>query len=201
MAAVRPRPVIVAFVAALVFLGGAVGYVLGRGRPPGAGSADVGFLQDMILHHEQAVRIASTGVTEASEPVVRQFAREVIIFQQYEIGLMEGYLRRWGEPRVPDRTTVMGWMGHPVPAPEMPGLATDEELAALEQARGRDVDAGFLRLMTVHHEGGVHMAEAAAGRVGDDVVRELARVMARNQRIEITEYRRAADRLGITLDG
>lgn len=188
-----------AFVAALVFLAASAGYGVGRDRHPGDGSADVGFLQDMILHHEQAVRISSTAVTEATEPVVRQFAREVLIFQQYEIGLMEGYLRRWHRPRVPDRDTVMAWMGHEVPAAQMPGLATDDRLEALERAEGRDVDAAFLRLMIVHHEGGVHMAEAAVQRVGDKVVRELAQKMATNQRIEITEYRSTAERLGISL--
>jgi uncharacterized protein (DUF305 family) len=198
---VRPgRGVMVAFVAALVFLGAAVGYTLGRGRPPGAGSADVGFLQDMILHHEQAVRIATTAASVGTDSVVRHFAREVLIFQQYEIGLMDGWLGRWGHPRVPDRATVMGWMGHPVAPADMPGLASDQELEALERAEGGEVDAAFLRLMVEHHEGGVHMAEAAVPRVADDDVRALARRMARNQRIEIEEYKRAAARLGAVLE-
>ena len=124
---------------------------------------------------------------------------EKLIFQQYEIGLMEGYLQRWGKPRVADRETVMGWMGHPTPPAQMPGLATDAQLEAYEAAQGRDVDAGFLRLMTPHHEGGVHMAEAAVSRVADEAVRDLAARMARNQRTEIVEYRRTAERLGITL--
>lgn len=194
-----PRGVVALLVAALVFLGGAVGYTLGRGRPPGASSADVRFLQDMILHHEQAVRIATTAVTTASDSAVRHFAREVVIFQQYEIGLMEGWLQRWDQPRVPDRETVMEWMGHEIPATAMPGLASDEALAAYEQAAGREVDAGFLRLMTVHHRGGVHMAEAARSRVGDSAVRELAERMATNQRTEIAEYQQLAQRLGIGL--
>ena len=193
------RPVLVALVAAVAFLGGAVGYTLGRGRPPAASSADVGFLQDMILHHEQAVRIAATGVTEAGESTVRHFSREVLIFQQYEIGLMEAWLQRWGHPRVADRGMVMGWMGHPVPPDEMPGLAGDDELERLERAEGRDVDALFLQLMTEHHRGGVHMAEAAVSRVRDTAVRDLAVRMARNQRTEITEYETAATRLGIAL--
>lgn len=193
------RPVLVALVAAVAFLGGAVGYTLGSGRPPAASSADVGFLQDMILHHEQAVRIAATGAAVATESSVRHFSREVLIFQQYEIGLMEAWLQRWGHPRVADREMVMGWMGHPAPPEEMTGMASDEELAALESATGREIDGAFLRLMTEHHRGGVHMAEAAIGRVRDDAVRALARRMARNQRTEIIEYETAAARLGIAL--
>ncbi|HVF73863.1 MAG TPA: DUF305 domain-containing protein [Acidimicrobiales bacterium] len=194
-----PRGVVALLVAALVFLGGAVGYTLGKGRAPGESSADVRFLQDMILHHEQAVRIATTAVASAPDPSVQHFAREVVIFQQYEIGLMEGYLQRWDQPRVPDRDTVMEWMGHEVPAAEMPGLATDAALGDYERATGRDVDAGFLRMMTVHHRGGVHMAEAALRHVDDEFVRDMARRMATNQRTEIAEYQQLAQRLGIGL--
>lgn len=191
------RPVLVALVAALTFLGGAVGYTLGRGRPPAASSADVGFLQDMIAHHEQAVRMATTGDAAATEVSVRHFAREVLIFQQYEIGLMEAYLKRWGHPRVSPRTTVMGWMGHPTAPDTMPGLATAAQLRELETATGRTVDALFLKLMIEHHKGGVHMADEAVKRVRDREVRDLARRMRTNQRSEIVEYERAVTRLGL----
>lgn len=43
--------------------------------------------------------------------------------------------------------------------------------------------------MIGHHEGGIHMAEAAAERTGDAHIRWLARQMARNQRREILEMR------------
>jgi uncharacterized protein (DUF305 family) len=191
------RPVLVALVAALTFLGGAVGYTLGRGRPPAAASADVGFLQDMIAHHEQAVRMATTGDAAATETSVRHFAREVLIFQQYEIGLMEAYLKRWGHPRVSTRTTVMGWMGHPTAPEAMPGLATAAQLRELETATGRTVDSLFLKLMIEHHKGGVHMADEAVKRVRDREVRDLARRMRTNQRNEIVEYERAVTRLGL----
>ena len=192
-----PRGVLVLLVAACTFLGGAVGWTLGRGRPPGASSADVGFLQDMIAHHEQAVRMATTGDSAATEVSVRHFAREVLIFQQYEIGLMEAYLQRWRHPRVAERDTVMGWMGHPVEATAMPGLATEDELRQLETATGRDIDRLFLRLMIEHHKGGVHMAAEAVKRVRDERVLNLARRMQANQRSEITEYERAFTRLGL----
>lgn len=194
-----PRRVLVLLVAAVAFLGGAVGWSLAQDERPGASSADVQFLQDMILHHEQAVRMAVTAVTSGADNSVRHFAREVVIFQQYEIGLMEAYLQRWGQPREAKRSTVMEWMGHSMPASAMPGMATEEELAAYEQQSGAAVDAGFLRMMTRHHRGGVEMAEAAVSRVHDGVVRELAERMARQQRTEIAEYENAARRLAVPL--
>lgn len=191
------RGVLAALLVAVAFLAGAVGWALGsRDDAPGPGSADVRFLQDMIRHHEQAVELASLAVTAAPDVTVRKFAKEVITFQQYEIGLMVATLERWGHRPDADRATVMEWMGMPTPAEAMAGMASEEELAAYRRAEGRDLDLRFLRLMRAHHEGGVHMAEAAVERARDRSVRELARRMARNQRIEIEEYRRVEARLG-----
>ncbi len=186
-----PRRVVVLLVAAFAFLGGAVGYFLGRSQPPGSGAADVRFLQDMILHHEQAVRMATTpmGPAAAADPAVSHFAREVLIFQQYEIGLMEAWLQRWGHPRASDDPHA----GH-----DMPGMATEDQLVAYEAASGMEVDAGFLRLMTAHHRGGIQMVDDYRGRLQDRLVRELAERIARNQQKEIVEYEQLARRLGVS---
>ena len=81
-------------VPALAFLAGAVGYLVGdRESGPPTSAVDTGFLQDMIDHHEQAVTMASLANGSASNPVVRHLAREVLIEQRYEIGLMDGYLQ------------------------------------------------------------------------------------------------------------
>lgn len=195
-----PRRVVVLLVAAVAFLGGAVGWAVAQDRPPGASSAEVGFLQDMILHHEQAVRMGVTAVTSAADSSVRHFAREVVIFQQYEIGLMEGWLQRWGQPRVAPGETVMAWMGHEMPAASMPGMASEDDLAAYEALpAGPEVDARFLRMMTAHHRGGIDMAEFALRRVDDRLVRELAERIVRNQRVEISEYEAVARRLGVSV--
>ena len=80
----------------------------------------------------------------------------------------------------------------------MPGLATPEQIEALAEATAPDdVARQWLELMTVHHEGGVHMAEAGAERVQDPFVRDLAERIARNQRIEINEYAAVRKRLGL----
>src|SRR5690606_13628268 len=47
---------------ALAFLGFAVGIFVSRDRPPGPDSADVGFLQDMLTHHDQALGVATLTV-------------------------------------------------------------------------------------------------------------------------------------------
>ena len=194
-----PRSVLVAFAVACLFLAGSVGYVVGvRTQEPSPSDADVGFLIDMVAHHEQAVELSKIALSRPMPDGVRSFALEVLSDQRYEIGLMEATLRGWDEPVSDDDGVVMGWMDHEVPDAEMPGLASPEEIDELADASTpEEVATRWLELMTVHHEGGVHMADAGAARVEDPFVRGLARRIARNQRIEIQEYAAVRGRLGL----
>lgn len=192
----------VALTAALVFLAGSLGYVFGSRTAevdaPSADSADVGFLWDMIAHHEQALVMSQYQIADGAEPRVTKFAREIVQGQSYEIGLMEAYLARWGQPRYrPEGEPAMGWMGHSMPTEEMAGMATEEELERLASSTGRDLDALFVTLMEGHHRGGVEMAEAGAEHVKDAAVKVLAERIARYQRVEIEELEMTRVDLGL----
>lgn len=183
-----------ALVMALCFLAGVVGWRIGRGSDPDQDSADIGFLVDMISHHEQAILMSTTELLDGDERRVKVFADEIVRFQSYEIGLMEEHLRRLGGTRYEPPAEAMAWMGHPVPRDEMPGLASDAEMALLGGAR---TDGAFVSLMIDHHAAGAAMAEAAVERVADGRVRALAARMAKAQRAEITELTAVAERTGL----
>lgn len=183
--------------AALMLLAGVVGYRVGLPDQPGAGSADVGFLHDMIAHHEQAVAMAFFTADVATDNVTRAFAKEILSAQQYEIGLMEAWLGRWGFERDSGRPTAMAWAGQGHPKESMPGMAAKEELDGLYAATGPDVDDRFLRLMIAHHSGAIPMAEAVLERGRDDDVRRLAERIIKNQRNEIQEMQVLRRRLGL----
>ncbi|HEX2038279.1 MAG TPA: DUF305 domain-containing protein [Acidimicrobiales bacterium] len=188
----------VAFAVALAFLAASVGYAVGsRDTAPGRGSVDVGFLYDMIGHHEQAITLSKLELVKGSEGRVKSFAEEILYYQGYEIGLMTQQLRSWGHRRDEPPERAMAWMGHGVPREDMPGMASQAELDALYQAQGRDVDARFLALMIDHHAGGVHMAEEALRRATSSFVRDFADRTVRQQRTEIREMELARDRLGL----
>ena len=185
---------------ALAFLGFAVGLVVTRDRPPAADSADVGFLQDMITHHEQAIEVALLVSAYGEDPTVRSFASDILVFQDYEIGVMAQMLQEWGYTRGDRSDQAMAWMDMPVPVEQMPGLLTPEEMDEISQARGAELDALFLDKMAEHHRGGIHMAEAAADLADDADVRALAERMVRNQSAEINEYRGAAQANGYDIE-
>ncbi len=183
-------------VAALAF---GVGFKLGEPSNPTAASVDVGFLRDMIDHHDQAVVMASYVLRSGSgaDPAVSNYAFEIIMEQRYEIGMMLGWLRSWGFDVGERNRTVMRWMDMPTSLTEMQGMQSPESMRMLEAARGRDLDEAFLAMMIDHHRGGIHMADYAARRAGEDLVRDLARRISRVQTSEIGELRALEARLGL----
>lgn len=203
---VRPL-VVVAAVLSLLLLGAAGGMALGRpggGAVPDAGSVDVGFAQDMAVHHQQAVQMAGRERDAGADLVLRALAQDMELTQQHQIGQMQGWLALWNAPSLPTGPH-MAWMagadpaahsGHGDTAPgpagndRMPGMATAEELAELRTLSGPALDVRFLQLMLRHHEGGAPMLRYAAERAETPQVRNLAAQMLTSQTAE-SEYLRA----------
>lgn len=192
----RPRlPAVVALLVATAFVSAAATYWwVERGPQPGA--ADVGFYDDMTTHHFQAIEMANIYMRNGEDELLRNMAWEVVFVQSGDIRVMQNALGKWGKTGNPD--VAMEWMDmRGVAQDAQPGMATDDEMTALEQARGRELDDIFTRLMMNHHAGGVHMASAAAARARIGDVRQFARLMASAQQFEIGEFDFARKQLGL----
>jgi uncharacterized protein (DUF305 family) len=192
---------LVVFGVALLFLGASIGYFVTRrsDRPPGAGSVDVGFLQDMRYHHDQATQMSLAYLQKPAaeqDPQLRIIAAEILLGQQLEAGAMVQLLHDYGQPDSNESGTGMTWMSMPLPIAQMPGMATAEQIAAMKAATGVDADRQFAELMLNHHLGGVHMAEYAADHVREHDVRVLAESMVKSQDSDINELRAILTRLG-----
>jgi uncharacterized protein (DUF305 family) len=193
----------VALAVVFAFLGAAVAFFVSErsDRAPSADSVDVGFLQDMLHHHQQAVVLSQIQVDEGAKGGAGVFAREILFFQSYEIGLMDRQLDAWGYAIDQRPSEAMGWMGMSVDPDAMPGMASLDELDAMRDAGDPElVDALFFALMRDHHLGGMAMASHAAEEASDRWVRELATRMARNQRAEVAEMDAARERAGLPAD-
>jgi uncharacterized protein (DUF305 family) len=198
---VRPALVVVAAVG-LLLLGAAGGLLIGMPGTttpsvPAADSVDVGFAQDMTVHHQQAVTMASWERDHTTDPVLHQLAADIEATQTGQIGRMQGWLELWGAAALPTGGH-MAWMDAPshahTPAPgggvaTMPGMASEADLAALRAATGPQLDVLFLQLMLRHHQGGAEMLSYAAERASVPQVRNLATQMLRSQSAE-TDYLR-----------
>ena len=155
------------------------------------GDADIGYCQDMSIHHLQALDMCRRVLGRNTGGAVQAAAAEVLENQAMEVGQMRAWLTDWGASTVPP-TTVMAWMGANqgagMPLGMMPGYATDEELAALSQESGPTLGKRWLELMRAHHDGGVTMATQASVLASTEKVIRLARFQAEAQTFEIGQY-------------
>jgi uncharacterized protein (DUF305 family) len=195
------RLVLIVLVTAVVtglFAGAAIWALGGDEDPPTPMNAvDIGFLQDMLDHHDQALEISDRYLENQPQGDAAAYAREVIMFQTRDIGWMEDWLAEEGYSRgAPDRI-AMEWMDEPTPVAEMTGMQTPERLQELSDARGAEADRLFFEIMSDHHEGGVHMADHAAANGAREEITAFAASVSRNQRLEVVEYQRAMERLGL----
>lgn len=171
-----------ASVAVLALLGG---LVLGDRSADGVervvDPVDVGFAQDMKVHHAQAVEMSAVLHRRSSDADVVALALDVLTTQQGQIGIMSGWLDLWGHTQTSTGPT-MAWMGHEGP---VPGMATEREIAELEVLPPGRLEEQFLRLMLRHHAGAVPMAAYAAERATSPDLARLAAGMESGQAAEM----------------
>ena len=152
--------------------------------------ADVGFAQDMSVHHQQAVEMSYIIREQTDNEEIRSFAFDIINTQTTQRGMMFGWLDLWGESMT--NTSPMVWMGEMnhsqhIGGAYMMGMATKEELDNLRIKTGKEAEKIFLELMIRHHIGGVMMAEGLLGEGINPLVSRLAKSMVNGQQAEI-EY-------------
>ncbi|MFY9808672.1 MAG: DUF305 domain-containing protein [Pseudonocardiaceae bacterium] len=176
-----------ALLAALV-LGAALGMFLAGGRAQlDGGVVDVGFAQDMSVHHRQAVLMAGLARDRSTDPAIRLIAFDIETNQLEQIGRMQGWLSLWNAAPLPIGR-YMTWMTGTAPMPgmvhgsgpgtagvaTMPGMASAADLQRLQASSGAPFDVLFLQLMLRHHQGGTPMARYAAEHGELTQVRNLA---------------------------
>lgn len=137
--------------------------------------ADATFAQQMILHHQQAVQMSDMLLAKQGiDPRVVNLANQIKAAQGPEIQTMQGSLTKWGVPAAPP------------PTARMPGMMSDQDMAALQNAQGVQASKTFLNQMIQHHHGAITMAqtELTSGQNSDAIA--LAKSISTSQQQEIT---------------
>jgi uncharacterized protein (DUF305 family) len=152
--------------------------------------ADVAFIQGMIPHHVQALRMTRLVPDRTSREDVPLFAERIDLSQEDEIDVM----RRWLEAR--DEEVPSLGAGHDMDdmagmemdGELMPGMLTEEELLELEAASGEEFDRLFLEAMIRHHLGAMQMVEELYAQDGgqEPEISRLANHIYSDQSIEIS---------------
>jgi uncharacterized protein (DUF305 family) len=157
--------------------------------------ADIAFAQGMIPHHEQAVRMADLAQSRASDPRVKDLAAKIEAAQAPEIEEMTTWLTDWGAPvpSAPAGEPDAHGGAHGSTTGAMPGMMTDQDMAALETASGDRFDRMFLEMMIRHHEGAVEMATTEQQQGQNPAAKALAEKIYADQTTEIGQMRGLLD--------
>jgi uncharacterized protein (DUF305 family) len=153
--------------------------------------ADVEFMQGMIPHHVQALRMTSMVPSRTAREDVPLFAERMDISQEDEITLMRDWLEERDE-EVPslladhDHGDGLDAMGEH-DGELMPGMLTEEEMAALEAADGEEFDRLFIESMMLHHMGALQMVQDLFDSDGgqEPEIAQFANHVYSDQEIEI----------------
>jgi uncharacterized protein (DUF305 family) len=155
--------------------------------------ADIEFVSGMIPHHAQAVIMAGWAQSHGARSDVAILCERIVVGQRDEIEWMQNWLRDRSQP-VPDAKSTRMKMKMMMGGVEMehdmlmPGMLTDEEMAALDKARGAEFDRLFLIGMIKHHEGAIDMVDKlfkSYGAAQSDDIYKFASDVHADQTIEI----------------
>ncbi|CAM3841171.1 DUF305 domain-containing protein [Tsukamurella strandjordii] len=166
------------------------------GGPQQLSTSDIGFAQDMLMHHQQATQMIELLRPDLAADV-RGIAQQIKDSQSRESGILMGWLEILGRPL--QNPNPMAWMTTTPPnaAPtthdmanmpaghSMPGMATSEDLTTMANASGVQQEILFLQLMTRHHQGGIDMAAAVQRSSSSPTVRQRAMSMVKEQTDEV----------------
>ncbi|MEU8174282.1 DUF305 domain-containing protein [Microbispora hainanensis] len=167
--------------------------VLPAGEVPSSDSkeytdADVRFMQGMIRHHSQALRMTALVAGRSESGDLPRFAKRIEISQQDEIDQMV----RWLRARLQQVPSVGSGGGHDHGGGElMPGMLSEAQFAELEQAKGARFDRLFYEDMIQHHLGALTMVERLFGDGGgeESEINQFVTHVDADQRIEIDRMR------------
>ncbi|MFJ8074160.1 DUF305 domain-containing protein [Streptomyces sp. NPDC096176] len=144
-------------------------------------SADFGYAQMMILHHEQAVEMTALVPGRAESTQVKRLAERIAAAQKPEVDAMRGWLKNnSGDAKAG---------GHAHDHGAMPGMATAAQLKQLRAAKGGAFDELFLKLMITHHQGAITMASDVLSDGNNVLVEEMANDVIAQQTAEIGRMR------------
>lgn len=146
---------------------------------------DIAFMQMMIPHHQQALRMSALAEKQSRSKAVRTLAERIRGAQAPEIQAMSSWLdeRNIEVPPADADPTEFDHSKHGHNS--MMGTMTPAQMKELSAARGEKFDRLFLKGMIRHHAGAVDMAEDAAQDGTDMIVSEMTADVAATQSAEI----------------
>jgi uncharacterized protein (DUF305 family) len=143
-----------------------------RATLPPRSSADVQFMQGMIMHHAQAVEMTALIASHTENKDLRSLGARISSSQSEEIKFMKRWLEARGELISPAMSDMPDMDVSKQPM-LMPGMLTPKQMEALRKAKGAEFDQLFLTGMIQHHNGALIMVKDLFDTAGSGQDAEL----------------------------
>ena len=138
---------------------------------------DQSYMRRMTAHHVQGVELAQLAAEQAQAPRLRALARLMAAAQKGEAAIFDQWWRSWFGRSLPPAS--------PDDHAAMPGMLAREQIESLRRAERGAFDPLFIRLMSIHHEGAIAMANEALEQAGDPRLKLMSHAIRHEQRGEI----------------
>ena len=145
--------------------------------------ADVVFMQEMIIHHQQALEMSILASDRTNNESVLDLAERIKVSQDDEMLFMTNWLTERSET-APD----LDHKHHHHTSHNMVGMATSDQMRELGSSKGTEFDRLYLTLMINHHDGAIKMVEYLRDQPGsayDASLDEFVSDVANDQAVEI----------------
>ena len=136
-----------------------------RATLPPHSPADTQFMQNMIMHHAQAVEMTALIDSHTENKDLRTLGARISRSQADEIKFMKRWLTARDESTSPPMHHMPG-MDMSSHQMLMPGMLSEKQMAALRKAKGQEFDKLFLRGMIQHHNGALIMVKELFDNAG-----------------------------------
>jgi uncharacterized protein (DUF305 family) len=154
--------------------------------PPNVNATDVMFLQMMLPHHRQGIRLVRLAKDRPAREEIKILAAAIDATQSAELEMMSGWLRDWGQPETSTDPHVHDAHGG---VPET-SLA---EIAALQKATGADFEKKFLDAMIAHQDDAVQMAKLELGSGGYQGAKDFASRVDQSRSAQVKQMLKLRD--------
>jgi uncharacterized protein (DUF305 family) len=159
-----------------------------RATLPPRSPADVQFMQEMIMHHAQAIEMTDLIGSHTENKDLRSLGARISSSQSDEIKFMKRWLAAREEPISAPMAEMPGMDMSSHSMPLMLGMLTPKQMEALKKSKGEEFDHLFLTGMIQHHNGALIMVKDlfdTAGAGQDAELFNFATDVDSGQRAEI----------------
>ncbi|RAU98442.1 DUF305 domain-containing protein [Mycolicibacter senuensis] len=146
---------------------------------------DIAFLEDMVVHHQQALELTAMVPGQSADPAVVALADHIAAQQRVELQGCQAQLLQWeapdSAPGEPDTATDKH---------DIPGMVDEATMDKLRSLRGPEFDKLWLQSMISHHRGAIEMAHNEIEHGQSPEAISIAQSLAARQQAEIDQMNR-----------